>query len=528
MGSPNQPVSTKFDLAKLGILICLLILLSGSILHTLAGNADLSQSPQHSWGNDDAYIGYRYAKNLVDGKGLVFNPGERVEAYTDPLYVLMLAPGFWVTDSDGIYFYSVLLNLLFATAAFFLFVSYLEQQLGRQMALAGAFLFALCLPLWVAVASGLETPFVLAVMIAVWVLTERVVRDPSARTVGLLSLAMVATVLARADGFIFVGAALFYLLLKHRYRALAICGVISIAVVGIHVLIREAYYGAPLPTSYYVKVAGPLSLRFAHALDQLGNIAAFDGLMPFLLVILWVVGGIILSRSGRFVEELRFDLLFPFVWLAYWFYIGGDIFFDRFAVILYPLGIFALLKLLSRDTSRAVMGFVVAALAIMEVLAPFKIDPRFHYRLNQYDCLITTGKLLRQEFPGKTMATGALGKIPFFSGLMTEDILGLADPVLAHRSVPSNNTEFGHLKYNPDYTLSRNPDLIVNWIDENLDTSYGLTRAKYEPAGYRIRFLINSMGDPSQTSIINVEGENAPSIQQWVARGYALAVLVKE
>ena len=40
---------------------------------------------------DDAYISWRYAKNLVSGNGLVFNPGERVLATTAPLYALLLA-----------------------------------------------------------------------------------------------------------------------------------------------------------------------------------------------------------------------------------------------------------------------------------------------------------------------------------------------------------------------------------------------------------------------------------------------------
>jgi hypothetical protein len=38
---------------------------------------------------DDAWISLRYARNLVEGHGLVFNPGERVEGYTHPLWVLL-------------------------------------------------------------------------------------------------------------------------------------------------------------------------------------------------------------------------------------------------------------------------------------------------------------------------------------------------------------------------------------------------------------------------------------------------------
>ena len=43
---------------------------------------------------DDAFIAFRYARNLADGHGLVFNRGERVEGFTDFLWVLELA-GLW-------------------------------------------------------------------------------------------------------------------------------------------------------------------------------------------------------------------------------------------------------------------------------------------------------------------------------------------------------------------------------------------------------------------------------------------------
>ena len=44
---------------------------------------------------DDAYISFRYARNLADGLGLVWNAGERVEGYTNFLWTLMLAPAAW-------------------------------------------------------------------------------------------------------------------------------------------------------------------------------------------------------------------------------------------------------------------------------------------------------------------------------------------------------------------------------------------------------------------------------------------------
>src|SRR6476620_5659196 len=43
---------------------------------------------------DDAYITYRYARNLATGHGLVFNPGEATDSASSWLYTLLLALGY--------------------------------------------------------------------------------------------------------------------------------------------------------------------------------------------------------------------------------------------------------------------------------------------------------------------------------------------------------------------------------------------------------------------------------------------------
>lgn len=46
----------------------------------------------HNHLGEDAFISYRYTRNLVAGHGLVYNPGEWVEGYSNLLWVLLLAP----------------------------------------------------------------------------------------------------------------------------------------------------------------------------------------------------------------------------------------------------------------------------------------------------------------------------------------------------------------------------------------------------------------------------------------------------
>ena len=53
-----------------------------------------------AWSNrfiqDDAFISFRYAQNLVEGAGLTWNPGERVEGYTNFLWTLLMTLPFWL------------------------------------------------------------------------------------------------------------------------------------------------------------------------------------------------------------------------------------------------------------------------------------------------------------------------------------------------------------------------------------------------------------------------------------------------
>jgi hypothetical protein len=44
-----------------------------------------------NWAYDDPFITYRYAQNIVNGLGFVYNPGERVLSTTTPLFTLLLA-----------------------------------------------------------------------------------------------------------------------------------------------------------------------------------------------------------------------------------------------------------------------------------------------------------------------------------------------------------------------------------------------------------------------------------------------------
>lgn len=519
------------NLYKAGIAFCLLALLAGSMLQTFGGISFPEHQSMSEWGLDDAYISYRYAENLARGRGLVFNRGEQVEGYSNFLYVLAVAPAFLVTDRDGVYFFSVLLNIACALGVLWLFSEYLRKQLGNRAALAGTLLFALCLPLWAAVAGGLETSPQLLITVAIWIWVERIAANPTRRDTWTLAVFAVLSLLVRVDGFLIPGIAILYLFLKRRYRPALLCALALAAAVGLDEIWRLAYYGAPLPTTYYVKVAGALPARVGHAAKEFSRIALFEGLWPYILALFWGLAGCLraLRRSGReLADQLRFEILFAPLWVGYWFYIGGDHFWDRFLIVLYPMGIVALLAAFRKFTCDNWAIVALIALAGVQAGTPWRVDSRFTYNFNKFDCWIGTGKFLEQRYPGKTLAVGALGKIPFFSGLYAVDMLGLADPVVAHMPAASGWFEPGHMKFNPDYTLSRKPDVIALSIFANGDLAFGLTREKYERAGYHLEYLVDTLRPPLPgPPIIDVKGIDPKTLQHLILDGFNYALVTR-
>lgn len=213
---------------------------------------------------DDAFITFRYARNLASGDGLVFNLGERVEGVTSLSWTLLLA--FVETLRLPIEPAAFVLGVAFALLA--LRESYL---LGRGLgASAGACLAAVALVavhgrFWLVAANGLEGG--LFAFLAVLVARKTVDRaDP--RSIGLLLGLLFMT---RPESLLVLPVVLGYQVLARgggagKIGALSQAGLTAaaaLAVVGATTVWRFAYYGAPFPNSVTAKSvlsAGPEAL----------------------------------------------------------------------------------------------------------------------------------------------------------------------------------------------------------------------------------------------------------------------------
>jgi hypothetical protein len=149
---------------------------------------------------DDSYITFRYARNLVSGAGFVFNPGERVQGTTTPLYALLMAGLALPAGGAAAPFPELALAVnALADAATCLLLWQIGRRLGAEWAgLAAAAVWSIA-PYSVTFAiGGMETSlyvFLLTAMMAAYLWKRR----------SLTTLCAALALLTRPDAILLVG-----------------------------------------------------------------------------------------------------------------------------------------------------------------------------------------------------------------------------------------------------------------------------------------------------------------------------------
>ena len=217
---------------------------------------------------DDAFISFRYARNLLEGHGLVFNPGERVEGYSNFLWVLELA-AIWrvlgVAPEDAARWLSVgfTAGTLGALGWWVYRLPWLRNRgLVGWMAL-GLVCSSATFAVWTS-AGGLETrQFTFFIVVAVVCLS--LYRGGRA---GLLaaSFSLAGAALTRPEGPLIAVCCFGWFVAQRMadvkgvradWRGLAYLAAPFVILVAAHFLFRYAYYGEWLPNTYYAKHVRP-------------------------------------------------------------------------------------------------------------------------------------------------------------------------------------------------------------------------------------------------------------------------------
>jgi len=467
---------------------------------------------------DDAYITLRYARNFAAGQGLVYNPGEPpVEGYTNFSLTVLLAGAAklglpLVATARAV---SSLAAVAVVAATYRLTSRVLPEAPGIVRAVPSLVLAACG---WFAFfgAIGLETHlFALCVVLAASLIIER--------RLAWASVAFAAAYLTRPEGAGLWGVTLLWLLgtglasaslhegherqhgkghylLQDAARFTAPFALIA----GAHEAFRLAYYGEPVPNTFYDKV-GTTTAQLRRGIDYLLHI--LPTLHPLALTVLIAVAACIPSRLVV-RPAARYLAVLAAAFVAYIALVGGDFIGPRFLMHIFPVfvvlavaGIVTLVDLLSQRMPSAVhpahgtgiASFFSAALIVLWFFLPLTppgtfTPERTHMRL--VTGLTALGQYLKATAPpGATLAIEVAGVVPFESGLPTIDMLGLNDTHIAHTIVATGEARAGHEKQDPDYVLARRPLYIAVGMTSRGRPGRGLDRPGFDEQYARVALV---------------------------------------
>jgi len=290
---------------------------------------------------EDAYITYRFARNVAEGHGFVWNVGEApVEGFTNFLWLLLSVGAYRlgldlprVTQGLGL-----LAGVITLVYAWRFSTEILRHRPG--FALLTTTLLAACGPLATWATSGLETvPFTLAVTMAVFYASRLPSRRSSRNTVIAAGCLLLAT-LTRPEGFgIFLIVAAAQGVLgrwqSHRSRDAVLLGAIYVPLFLLYFVWRYHTFGYLLPNTFYAKTGGGLA-QVRHGVIYIGYFALHFVMpcVPWAVLAAWRFTG---DRDGRMdpeslapdaVEERRRGLVIAASvivgYLGYVALVGGD------------------------------------------------------------------------------------------------------------------------------------------------------------------------------------------------------------
>lgn len=437
--------------------------------------------------NDDAFISFRYADNLVRHGELVFNLGERVEGYTNFLWTLLMA-GVMFLGLDPVP-WSKALGIACALGTFFVLARFLGRTEGQRSAWDA-------LPAWLLAAApayacwstgGLEAQLFTLTMTAGWTAwlleRQRSEEQPSNAGMPWSGVWFALAAMTRPEGMLVFGLTgllrLGELVLERRLpnRTDWLWGIGFVALFGPYYAWRWWYYGWPFPNTYYVKTGADSfwapGLRYFWSWVVIHHV--------------WIVPALAIARrhlpDRREGRLLALTGLYTLVLSVHVIRVGGDFMaLHRFFVPLMPgLAVVAALglrtiveRLRAAGTSRLRLALgatlAVAALGVhvaqvdrdaMKVGSDRGVDSIGWLKMFAGQTA-AIGKWLGENAPADaSLATTAAGIIPYYSRLYTLDVLGLNDEWIAHHVKPHGNRP-GHTKSAPlQYILDKDIDYLI-------------------------------------------------------------------
>lgn len=433
---------------------------------------------------DDAMISMRYAANLSQSHGLVWNPGEQpVQGITNLGVTLVMALVHLLPISAPETSWVMQLINLVLLLAIMVFVWEItsnlcpDSKVAPRAAVLGMFLSA---PTAIWALQGSDTAFVTLWLLYPIFVLSKIDRSGEKYPVSLWAWIALGSVI-RPDCLLYVGV---FFLAGFAYSsgrflrqsvAILLPGLVLISML----LVSYFYYGDALPNTYYLKSTGtPQKLMLLHGLEQ---VVQWHGLL-----LACAISALAVYRFRHRMVILQMGAM-VLLTVLYTIKVGGD-----WAVangIRYIVPIIPLLVILvcvactsfheeRRAQPESLFALRPLVSGVIAVVIAVSISPRaslsewfnwntetMYYPYNEQN--VKYGFYFRDFVTtDTTIAVHWAGVSPYFSQRPAFDVLGKSDPHIAAMTV--ERFAPGHSKWDWSYTLAQHPDVFIN-VSRGLD-----------------------------------------------------------
>ncbi|MGD8306143.1 MAG: hypothetical protein PVF17_05785 [Ignavibacteria bacterium] len=456
---------------------------------------------------EDAFISFRYAKNLISGYGLVWNVGENpVEAYTNFLWIILCSAGLYT--GINIIVFSQVLGII--SGLFVLLYSYLfcKRVLGfkNYTSLLPPVLLAFSGPLAVWSSSGMEMSLFTLFVLAACYYAALTIKTGNSNLIFLSSIFCLLATLTRPEGlgiFLLLFAFQIVVIIKSKifrktYRILIFGFLIYFIPFLIYFVWRLDYYGELLPLTFYAKTGGTV-LQWLRGFKYLlfFSFHFILPLFPLLVLFTWEkIGGIekfsfsIKSLTEERINKYQAIALLSYLSLGYVFYIvfvGGD----YMAMYRFFVPVLPMIYILSAEMCKYLIDdldlirekkYLLALLifiAISGTLIQSTPIEKFFFSKpaithGQYGGVLAErwhvnrlsliGKFFNEYKNGESesLVTDAIGVISYYSNMKIYGLHGLDDPVIAKMKINNIGSGFpGHEKSDLYRILLKEPTFFM-------------------------------------------------------------------
>jgi arabinofuranosyltransferase len=308
----------------------------------------------NSYISDDAFITFRTVDNFVNGYGLTWNPVERVQGYTNPLWMLLTSALVFITRFPGdslaisinkLYWVTMVMSYVFS----FITIIWIEMAHKRADYLRLLIYVGILFSSKAFVdftSSGLESPLSYLCIALFFIGFIAIVANRNVTRRGLLFLYLIASFgfVNRMDNvLLFLAPLLFLTYVFWRSNPRRPQDILLVLVVGCSpayawVLFSIVYYGFPLPNTFYAKAVLDMdkTIVWNQGLLYLQHVAWTD---PVTVVVIAIatIGCFLLRPAG--LATISLSIL---IYLAYVVNVGGDFMGGRFLAAPFLLAVICL------------------------------------------------------------------------------------------------------------------------------------------------------------------------------------------